>query len=41
MAEAWDNIKAHPAVMLTIDLFYIGLVFFRKEQPRQHFKLRF
>lgn len=41
MAEAWKQIKAHPQVMLTIDLFYVGLVFFRKEQPKQHFKLRF
>jgi predicted O-methyltransferase YrrM len=41
MAEAWRQIKAHPEVMLTIDLFYVGLVFFRKEQPKQHFKLRF
>jgi predicted O-methyltransferase YrrM len=41
MAEAWRQIKAHPQVMLTIDLFYVGLVFFRKEQPKQHFKLRF
>jgi predicted O-methyltransferase YrrM len=41
MAEAWRQIKNHPQVMLTIDLFYVGLVFFRKEQPKQHFKLRF
>ncbi len=41
MAEAWKQIKAHPQVMLTIDLFYVGLVFFRTEQPKQHFTLRF
>jgi predicted O-methyltransferase YrrM len=41
MAEAWRQIKAHPQVTLTIDLFRVGLVFFRKEQPKQHFKLRF
>ncbi|MFN6944007.1 MAG: O-methyltransferase [Cytophagaceae bacterium] len=40
MAKAWEEIKAHPEVSLTIDLFYIGLVFFRKKQPKQHFKLR-
>ena len=41
MEQAWGYIKAHPAVTVTIDLFWIGLVFFRKEQPRQHFVLRF
>lgn len=41
MAQAWEAIKAHPAVILTIDLFYVGLVFFRKNQPEQHFVLRF
>ena len=41
MTEAWQQIKAQPQVMITIDLFAIGLVFFRKEQPKQHFKLRF
>lgn len=41
MQEAWQYIKAHPSVMITIDLFFIGLVFFRKNQPKQHFILRF
>jgi len=41
MTQAWQAIKAHPSVMLTIDLFYVGLVFFRKNQPKQHFVLRF
>jgi predicted O-methyltransferase YrrM len=40
MEQAWEVIKAHPEVMLTVDLFYIGLVFFRKNQPKQHFSLR-
>ena len=40
MERAWETIKAHPEVMLTVDLFYIGLVFFRKNQPKQHFWLR-
>lgn len=40
MEQAWEAIKAHPAVMLTVDLFYVGLVFFRKNQPKQHFSLR-
>ena len=40
MEQAWEVIKVHPEVMLTVDLFYIGLVFFRKNQPKQHFSLR-
>ncbi len=40
MERAWKTIKAHPDVRLTVDLFYIGLVFFRKNQPKQHFWLR-
>ncbi|MBO0947454.1 O-methyltransferase [Fibrella forsythiae] len=41
MEQAWEAIKAHPAVQVTIDLFGVGLVFFRREQPKQHFVLRF
>ena len=40
MERAWETIKAHPDVRLTVDLFHIGLVFFRKNQPKQHFWLR-
>ena len=42
MNEAWTTIKNHSSVTLTIDLFFIGLVFFRKEQKvKQHFTIRF
>jgi predicted O-methyltransferase YrrM len=42
MEEAWKYIQQHPSVTLTIDLFFIGLVFFRKEQKvPQHFTVRF
>lgn len=42
MEEAWHAIQQHPQVTLTIDLFFIGLVFFRKEQKvRQDFAVRF
>ncbi len=41
MERAWAEIKAHPAVTVTIDLFWVGLVFFRREQPKQDFVLRF
>lgn len=42
MEEAWEQIKAHEAVTLTIDLFFIGIVFLRKEfKQKQHFSIRF
>lgn len=42
MEEAWNTIKAHEKVRLTIDLFFIGLVFFRKEnKAKQAFAIRF
>jgi predicted O-methyltransferase YrrM len=41
MKQAWAEIKADKRVMLTIDLFFVGLVFFRTNQPKQDFILRF
>lgn len=41
MERAWADIKTHPAVRVTVDLFWVGLVFFRNEQPKQDFTLRF
>ena len=41
MERAWDAIRQHPEVRLTIDLFFVGLVFFWRNQPKQHFRLRF
>ena len=42
MEEAWQEIKTHDAVTLSVDLFFIGLVFFRKEnKEKQHFVIRF
>jgi len=42
MEEAWEQIKANPRVTLTIDLFFIGIVFFRTEQKiKQDFVIRF
>ena len=40
MEEAWKIIKKHPKVTVTIDTFQWGLVFFRREQPKQHFIIR-
>lgn len=42
MEEAWEEIKADPAVTLTIDLFFIGIVLLRKDfKVKQHFLIRF
>ncbi|MES2238936.1 MAG: class I SAM-dependent methyltransferase [Bacteroidota bacterium] len=40
MEEAWETIKNHPKVSVTIDTFQWGLVFFRREQPKEHFIIR-
>jgi predicted O-methyltransferase YrrM len=40
MEEAWEIIKTHPKVTVTIDTFQWGLVFFRKEQEKEHFVIR-
>jgi predicted O-methyltransferase YrrM len=40
MEEAWKIIKKHPKVTVTIDTFQWGLVFFRREQPKEHFVIR-
>ncbi|BCY28542.1 O-methyltransferase [Flavobacterium okayamense] len=37
MEEAWTEIKNHPKVTVTIDTFQWGIVFFRKEQAKEHF----
>ena len=42
MEEAWEEIKMHKAVTLTIDLFFIGVVFLKKDfKVKQHFVVRF
>tara|TARA_R110000868_G_scaffold213882_3_gene464025 strand:- start:3197 stop:3967 length:771 start_codon:yes stop_codon:yes gene_type:complete len=40
MTEAWEAIKQHPKVTITIDTFFWGFVFFRKEQVKEHFVIR-
>ncbi|WP_158844416.1 O-methyltransferase [Algibacter sp. L1A34] len=40
MTEAWEIIKKHPKVTVTIDTFFWGFVFFRKEQVREDFIIR-
>lgn len=40
MEETWKSIKNHPKVTVTIDTFQWGLVFFRREQEKEHFVIR-
>lgn len=40
MEEAWEFIKNHPKVTVTIDTYQWGIVFFRKEQAKEHFTIR-
>lgn len=40
MEEAWEIIKSHPKVKVTVDTFQWGIVFFRSEQEKEHFTIR-
>ena len=40
MQQAWEEIKNHPNLTITINTFFWGMVFFRKEQKKQHFTIR-
>ncbi len=42
MEEAWEAIKQDAAVTLTVDLFFVGLVLFRRDfKVKQHFIIRY
>lgn len=42
MERAWNTIKEHSSVTLTIDTFHLGIVFFRKEiKEKRHFKFKY
>ncbi|MEN8118904.1 MAG: class I SAM-dependent methyltransferase [Bacteroidota bacterium] len=41
MEKAWEHIKSHPKTKVTIDLFQMGIVFFRKELSREHFVIKY
>ncbi len=42
MEEAWEMVKNHPATQCSIDLFFLGIIFFRKSfKEKQHFSIRF
>ena len=40
MKDAWHKMIAHPSVKVSIDTFFWGMLFFRKEQVKEHFKIR-
>ncbi len=40
MEKAWNYIKNHKKVTVSIDTYQWGIVFFRKEQPKEHFTIR-
>ena len=40
MKQAWAEIKSNPKVTVTIDLFWIGLVFFKPGQAKEDFMIR-
>ena len=42
MERAWKEIQSHPSVRCTVDVFFLGFVFFREEfKVKQHFSIRF
>jgi len=38
--QKWKLICKNKQATVTIDLYYFGLIFFRKEQVKEHFKIR-
>ncbi len=41
MEEAWDEIRKHPRCKVCIDLYFMGIVFFREELSKEDFTIRF
>jgi predicted O-methyltransferase YrrM len=41
MERAWEEIKSYRDVTVSLDLFHMGIILFRKELSRQHFILRY
>lgn len=39
--KQWQAVQSMDAVTVTIDLFYVGLVFFHKGQAKEHFRIRY
>ncbi len=41
MKQAWEQLKNHSSVTLSIDLFRMGILFFRHDRNKEHFRLYF
>ena len=41
MENSWNYIKAHPKTTLTIDLFFVGIVFLKSELSKEDFIIKF
>lgn len=41
MTETWEKIKGHSKTVVTLDLFFVGIVFFDTRLSQQDFKIRF
>ena len=40
-AVVWEKIKAHPKTTVTLDLFKMGVVFFRRESSKENFIIKY
>ena len=41
MWKAWEQIRKHPRVVSSLDIFGFGILFFNTEQNKMHYKLIF
>lgn len=41
MTQAWNDIKEHPQVTLSVDLYDVGIVFFKPDLSKAHYTLMF
>lgn len=39
-SSIWEALKQNEMVTVSIDMFHCGILFFRKEQVKEHFKIR-
>lgn len=38
--ERWNDLRADPRISVSIDYYFGGILFLRKEQEKQHFRIR-
>ena len=41
MQQAWADLKASSSVTVTVDLFWFQLIYFKKGQAKEHFKVKY